>query len=79
MSPTLVEELSGENPDFKAMIHSREDGLLQITVWKWTHEVVPSYGEVCEPFLENITDGLSVTDTVDSARDLAREALRQHP
>ena len=79
MSPTLVEELSGKNSAFKAMIHRRDDGLLQITVWKWTHEVVPGYGEVCEPFWENITDGLSVTDTVESARDIAREELRQHP
>ena len=41
MSSTLVEELWGENPELKAMIHRRKDGLLQITVWKWTHEVVP--------------------------------------
>jgi hypothetical protein len=57
---------------YRVSITKGMDGNLRVTTSKWTHEIVPGYGEVCDPFLEDI--GVpSITDTLDTATAIAED------
>lgn len=71
-----IEELYSADNWYKVEISRRDDGVLEVVTSKWTHEIVPGYGEVCPPFWEKVW-GPSYTDTLVTARKLAIEELQR--
>jgi hypothetical protein len=61
--------------EFKAVISQRDDGMIEVTTYKWTHEFAPDYGEVCDPFWEKL-NGPSFVDTLETGFAVATEQLR---
>jgi len=57
-------------------IQARGDELLNVTTYKWTHEVIPGYGEVCDPFWESVS-GPSITDNLETAIKLVKEEFQR--
>ena len=71
-----MKEIFTPSREYKANIILRNDGNYQIKIYKWTHEIVPGVGEVCEPFWSEVRHELRLTDTEDSAQNIAHEELR---
>jgi len=71
----VIKEILSTDSLFKSVISQREDGVLDVVTLKWTHEYVPGHGEVCESFWERVA-GPSLTDTLESAENIAKEELR---
>jgi hypothetical protein len=61
---------------YMVSIESRGDETLSVTTYKWTHEIVPGYGEVCDPFWEPIS-GPSITDNIETSKKLAEEEFQR--
>ncbi|HEX8913321.1 MAG TPA: hypothetical protein VF796_13250 [Humisphaera sp.] len=59
---------------YRAEIVRRRDGAFQVDVSRWTEEWVPEYGKVDE-FWAPVRDGLTLTDTLERARERAIEKL----
>jgi hypothetical protein len=66
--------LSGDGR-FKVEIERRSSGALQLVAYKWTEEWVEGYGKIGE-FWAPIRQGVTLTDTLERAEQLAREKLR---
>jgi hypothetical protein len=64
------------NNSYRVSITEETDGNLRVTTSKWTHEIVPGYGEVCDPFWEDIS-GPSITDTLETAKTIAEDEFRR--
>jgi hypothetical protein len=62
---------------YRAEIVRRRDGAFQVDILRWTEEWVPDYGKVDE-FWEPMGEGLTLTDTLERARDRAAEKLADH-
>jgi len=75
MSNNIVKEYISANAQYKVSIFHRGDGLFEIITFRWTHEIVPGYGEVCAPFWESFTTP-SLTDDLMIAEKIAKEELR---
>ncbi len=71
----LIQELLSQSKIYKATICQRNDGDFEIETWKWTRYADPESGFESEFFWEPFP-GRSITDTLDSAQVIAREALR---
>ena len=71
----VIEELYSDDNWYKAEIQSRDDDVLEVVIFKWTHEIVPDYGEVCPPFWARVAGGPSITHSLSTARALGVEEL----
>lgn len=69
-------DLYSINNCFRVSITEGIGGNLRVTTWKWTHEIVPGYGEVCDPFWEDIS-GPSITDAIETATTIAEDEFRR--
>ena len=73
----VIEEFYSPDNLYKAEIREHGDGLLEIIIYKWTHENVPEQGEVCPPFWKRVSGGPSLTDSPVTARSQAKEDLQR--
>lgn len=73
----FVEEIHPPKPTHKAEIRRRADGNLQVRLYKWVDEDVPGVGRVAS-FWAEIRTAASIVDTLETARTIARELLRNH-
>jgi len=64
-----------EDRRFKVEIERRSDGALQLVAYKWTEEWIEGYGKLGE-FWAPIRQGITITDTLGRAEQLAHEKLR---
>ena len=64
-----------EDRRFKVEIERRSNGTLQIVAYKWTEERVQGSGKISD-FWARIGQGVTMTDTLERAEELARERLR---
>ena len=55
----------------------RDDGTFRVFLKRWTEEVVPDQGKVAS-FCCDVRCAVSITDSIDTARAIARELLRTH-
>jgi len=69
-------ELFSLNNLYMVSIGTGNDGNFRVTTHQWTHEIVPGYGEVCDPFWEPIY-GPSITDTLETAESIAMEEFKR--
>ena len=74
---TLVEEAKSPMGAWKAEICRRDDGTFQVLLKRWTEEVVADYGKVAS-FWSDVRTAVSITDSIDAARNIAGELLRVH-
>ncbi len=73
----VIEELYSADNWYKAEIRDRDDDVLEVVIFKWTHEIVPDYGEVCPPFWERVAGGPMFTNSPSTARSLGVEELKR--
>jgi hypothetical protein len=71
---TTIPSLCGH---YQAVVIARPQGGFQVEVWRWTVEDVPDYGKVCEGWTP-VREGLTLTDSVERAEELAMEKLRMY-
>lgn len=71
----ILKEVLSADSEYKAEIRRRADGLLEVEIYRWTHEYVPDYDEVCGPFWEPIS-GPSLTDEFETAQQIAAGELK---
>ena len=76
MVQTIEEFYSGDNW-YKAEILGRSEDVVEVVVFKWTHEIVPGYGEVCAPFWERVAGGRMLADSLPAARSVGVEELER--
>jgi len=69
-------DLYSINNRFMVSISTGSDGNLRVTTYKWTHEIVPGYGEVCDPFWEQVCRS-SITDTLEKAITIAEDEFKR--
>ncbi len=72
---TILKEILSADSLYKAIICQREDGNIDVTTLKCTHEFVPGHGEVCDPYWDQVC-GPSITDTLENAEKIAKEEVR---
>jgi hypothetical protein len=60
---------------FKVEIERRSSGAFQLLVYKWFEEYVEGYGKVGE-FWDRVGAGATFTDTIERAKQLAKEKLQ---
>jgi len=70
----VIKEIISPSGQHKALISKRDDGNFEVEYFKFTHEIVPGYVEVCEPFWEPIW-GKSLVDSLSGAEKVAIEEL----
>ena len=70
----VIKEIISPSGKHKAIIRKRDDGNFEVEYFKFTHEIVPGYGEVCEPFWEPIA-GKSLVDSLYNAEKVAIDEL----
>jgi hypothetical protein len=73
----VAEEIRPPGSKHKVQIVRRPDGHLQIVLLQWVDEDVPDHGRVAS-FWEEVHCGVSIAATLDEAREIARELLRNH-
>jgi hypothetical protein len=74
----LIKEIIGPDGKYKAIIELRKDRTYEINILKFTHEIVPGYGEVCDPFWEPVSDTTkSIVDTLSNAEKIAKEKIEE--
>jgi hypothetical protein len=71
---TLEETIVSECGRYKVEIERRAERVFQITAFKWTEEWVSGIGKVAE-FWAQADRMATFTDTIERARELAREDL----
>ncbi len=71
----MTEEFLSTNGQFRAIIEIRTDGLFEISIYKWTEEIIPEYSQPVDSFWEAISTP-SITDNLTNARKLALEELK---
>ena len=71
----LEKTIASECGRYKVEIERRSDGDFQATGYKYIEEWVPGYGKVSE-FWGRVPQLTTLTDTLESAEQLARELLR---
>jgi len=69
-------ELYSKDGWHKVGILKRADGLFEVRTFAWRHEVVPGYGEVCDPYWSEISTTKIITDTPERAEQIALEELQ---
>src|SRR5262245_20482573 len=74
---TLLEEAKSPRGSWKAEICRREDGNFQVFLMRWIDEVAPDHGNVAS-FWSEVKTAVSITDSLERARSIARELLRTH-
>lgn len=74
---TLVEEAKSPRGSWKAETCRREDGTFQVFLMRWMDEVVPDHGKVAS-FWSEVKTAVSITESLETARSIARELLRTH-
>ena len=74
---TSVEEATSPLGAWKTEICRRDNGTFQVFLNRWTEEVVPDHGKVAS-FWSEVRTAVSITDSIDTARAIARELLRTH-
>lgn len=74
---TPVEEARSPRGAWKTEICRRDDGTFQVFLMRWTEEVVPDYGKVAS-FWSDVRTAVSITDSIDTAREIARNLLETH-
>ena len=74
-SMDIAEEIFSTSRNFKATIERLDSGNHEVTVYKFTHEIVPGYGEVCEPFWEKVSPMRILAGTISEAKSVAIEEL----
>jgi hypothetical protein len=72
-----VREFYSKDGWHKVEILERTDGLFEVRAFAWQHEVVPGYGEVCDPYWSDISTGKTLTDTPERAQQIALEELQR--
>jgi hypothetical protein len=72
----MNDDLFSLNNQYKVSISTGMDGNLRVSTSKWTHEIVPGVGEVCDPYWE-VVSGPSITDTLEAAIAIARDEFRR--
>ena len=60
---------------FKAVLQTRFDGSVRISVYKWTEHI--PYAEISRPFWEIVNKDENIFATRDNAEKIAREELRR--
>lgn len=75
---SVVEEIFSADRKLKVEIRRRADGGLQLFVLRWYEENVPEYGHVASGWAQMPTP-VTMTDTLERARELADELLRGTP
>lgn len=73
----VVEESKSPKGSWKTEICRREDGNFQVFLMRWTDEVVPDYGKVAS-FWSEVRTVVSITDSIETARNISRDLLRTH-
>jgi hypothetical protein len=73
----VIEELASPDGAYKAEIRRGANGNFRIVLRRWLAEDVPGHGRVASGWSE-VRTGVSLTDSIEIARDLARELLRHH-
>jgi hypothetical protein len=71
----LTEEFLSRDGQYKAIIEIRKDGLFEISIYKWTEEIVPGYEQSVGSFWEPVSTP-SLTDNLSNARKLTVEELK---
>jgi hypothetical protein len=74
---TPVEETKSPRGAWKTEICRRDDGTFQVSLKRWTEEVVPDFGKVAS-FWSDVRTVVSITDSIDTARDIAHAFLQTH-
>jgi hypothetical protein len=74
---TALEEMRSPSGAWRVEIRRRDDGNLQVVLMRWTDEVVPDHGRIAS-FWSEVGTAVSITDSIETARDIARELLRMH-
>jgi hypothetical protein len=72
---TLEATIVSDCGRYKVEIERRSGGSLQVTAYRWTEEVVAGYGKVAE-FWEPVPQSVTITDTLNRAKQLACEKLK---
>jgi hypothetical protein len=72
-----VEETKSPLGTWKTEICRRDDGTFRVFLKRWTEEVVPDHGKVAS-FWSDVGCAVSITDSIDTARAIARVLLRTH-
>jgi len=57
---------------YMVSIKKGTDGNLRVATFKWSHEIIPEFGEVCGPFWEEVCRA-SITDTLETAIAIAED------
>ncbi len=73
----VIEEFYSADNWYKVEIRGRGNDALEVVIFKWTHEIVPEYGEVCPPFWRHVTSGPLLTNSPSTARSLGMEELER--
>lgn len=72
----LVQTIVSSNGLYRAHILQRSSGGYQIELFRWQEEWVPEFGKIDEGWIP-VRCGLTLTDTIERAEELAREALQR--
>jgi hypothetical protein len=70
-----VKEILSPSSSYKAIIFCNDEGIYQVEVHKFTHEIVEGFGEVCDPFWERVSYMKTFAGTLKEAQKLAVENL----
>ena len=73
---SVIEEIYSVDGWYKAQISERNDHNFQVSIHKWSIEIDDSGQPICPPFWSDITQIISFSDTLDKARKIAEEKLR---
>lgn len=71
-----VQDLYSKDGRYRVSILERADDLLEVRAFAWRHEVVPGYGEACDPYWSEIPTVKTLADTPERAQEIALEELR---
>jgi hypothetical protein len=75
MADEVVHTILSPSGRFRALIVRKSSGALLVELERWIEEWVPGYGKVDE-FWSRMNTGMTYTDTIERAEQLANEALR---
>ena len=70
-----MKELLSADGQRRAVIAQRQDGLFEVEIQVWHHEIVPGRGEVMDPFWLPFSRP-SITNSLIAAEKLANAELR---
>jgi hypothetical protein len=71
-----LEEIVSEDGRWKAAITPRKEGLFEVRLFRWMGP--PLVGFDAGPWWSGIGNYLSLTDSLDNARQIGHELLKEH-